>query len=185
MSEIWLPIKNYKGLYEVSNLGKVRSCDKKVRCKNNKLRFIKGNLKKLSFDRDGYAFVDLYKHNKRKVFKVHRLVALAFISNPEKLPLVNHKDCNPSNNNVSNLEWCDWVYNNAYKNAPLKRKLSREINGICNNRLIKLYKGNKFISESNTKGNLCKKLKISLYLFNKLLKNKVYEIKTIYYKKWV
>lgn len=64
----------------------------------------------------------------RKNARVHRLVALAFIPNPLNLPQINHKDVNPSNNHVSNLEWCDQSYNNSYDNANIKRSLTRKEN---------------------------------------------------------
>jgi hypothetical protein len=70
----------------------------------------------------GYRCVHLYKIGAHKVEKVHRLVAEAFIPNPDNLPCVNHKDENKLNNSASNLEWCDYLYNNSYgENAPLKR----------------------------------------------------------------
>lgn len=61
-------------------------------------------------------------------------MALAFIPNPNKLPIINHKDCDPSNNRVDNLEWCDWTYNNTYKDAIAKRnatRLKNNPNGEC------------------------------------------------------
>ena len=65
-------------------------------------------------NRNGYCSVDLYKDKKHNTKSVHRLVATAFIDNPQGLPFVNHKDENPRNNNVDNLEWCTCEYNNAY-----------------------------------------------------------------------
>lgn len=70
----------------------------------------------------GYKCVGLWKNGMGKIEKVHRLVAEAFIPNPDNLPCVNHKDENKLNNSASNLEWCDYLYNNSYgENAPLKR----------------------------------------------------------------
>ena len=102
IKEIWKDCKGYEGLYQVSNLGRVW---------NVKLqRYLKG-----SYDKDGYIRVNLTaKNGKAKIERVHRLVALAFLDNPNNYPQVNHKDENKQNNCVSNLEWCDAKYNTTY-----------------------------------------------------------------------
>ena len=100
--EIWKDIQGYEGLYQVSNLGRVKSLYKG------------GTILKGSVNNRGYHIVMLYKGGKYKHFLIHRLVAQAFISNPQKLPQVNHKDEDKSNNSVSNLEWCTNIYNNLY-----------------------------------------------------------------------
>lgn len=107
MNEEWRDIKGYEGLYQVSNLGRVKS----LRDKNNKKREL---ILKPKIMRNGYLKVDLCKNGKQKTFTVHRLVATVFISNPKNFPTVNHKDENKLNNNVSNLEWCTVLYNNCY-----------------------------------------------------------------------
>ena len=96
MKEIFKDIENYEGLYKVSNLGNVKT-----------LRKRKGNTKLLSPNDigNGYLRVSLYKNGNQKNIFVHRLVAKAFIANPENKPEVNHKDLNPKNNNLDNLEW--------------------------------------------------------------------------------
>ncbi len=104
--EVWKPIPGYEGLYEVSDLGRVRSLNYK--------RTGKVVIKKLNKHKCGYLQVELWKDDKPKVIFVHRLVALAFIPNPCNLPCVNHKDENKTNNCVDNLEWCDYDYNNNY-----------------------------------------------------------------------
>jgi hypothetical protein len=85
---------------------------------------IKGHLLKLQLNRNAYYYVGLSKNNAKKLFKVHRLVAQAFIPNPDNLPFVNHKDENPKNNVFSNLEWCTCAYNNVYGSACYKRMIS-------------------------------------------------------------
>lgn len=81
-------------------------------------------LKPILAGHQGYSKVRLYERGKWKEFYVHRLVATAFIPNPDNLPFVNHIDENPANNKVENLEWCTVSYNNNYGNAPIKRSIS-------------------------------------------------------------
>ena len=104
--EIWASIKNYEGLYEVSNFGNVRSL------KFGKIRYLKP-----AKNQKGYYFVKLCKNGIVKYFKVHRLVANAFIPNPKNLPQINHIDENKTNNKASNLEWCTNQYNKRYSCA--------------------------------------------------------------------
>ena len=126
MDEIWKDIKDYEGLYQVSNWGRVKSFDTYKKGKNGSIRFYKGKILKLKTNKDGYSQIGLWKNGKRKYFLVHRLVAEAFISNTDNLPCVNHKDENKQNNVVSNLEWCSAQYNNTYgtriERVALKKK---------------------------------------------------------------
>lgn len=114
MVETWKDIRDYENLYQTSNLGRARSLDRWVKDTNGSLRFYKGKILKLCTDKYGYLKVGLCKNNKYKKFYVHRLVAEAFIPNPDNLPCVNHKDENKQNNNVENLEFCTYEYNNTY-----------------------------------------------------------------------
>ena len=103
--EVWRDVVGYEGLYEVSNLGNV-----------NKLVKYNGAHKprKLRIDKYGYKCISLWKKGKSKHFTVHRLVAMAFIPNPNELPCINHKDEDRANNAVENLEWCTVKYNSNY-----------------------------------------------------------------------
>lgn len=114
MKEIWKDIKDYENLYQVSNLGNVKSL------RTNKNLYYSKTTK-------GYLKAGLYKNGKRKMCFVHRLVAEAFILNTNNKSCVNHKDCNILNNNVSNLEWCTHKENNTYKNHNLKNHISSVI----------------------------------------------------------
>ena len=126
--EEWRDIKGYEGLYQVSNKGRVKSLG------NNKTK--KEKILSLKPSNNGYIRVYLCKNGKQKPFSVHRLVAQAFLLNPNNLPVVNHKDENKLNNNVENLEWCTVAYNNTYgtkierarkKSKGKKPKLKKQI----------------------------------------------------------
>ena len=110
-NEIWKPIEGYEGLYEVSSLGNVRSLGN-----GNSTCSLRKRTKVLyqGKHRLGYKNVSLCKNSKPKMHYVHRLVATAFIPNPNNLPEVNHKDEDKTNNCVENLEWCTREYNINY-----------------------------------------------------------------------
>ena len=114
MVEIWKDIKDYEGLYQVSNLGRVKS-----------LHFNKELLLKLRLTGRGYYQIDLQKDKNIKRALVHRLVAEAFIPNPDNLSCVNHKDENKLNNCVDNLEWCTQMYNIHY-GTGLQRRIATQ-----------------------------------------------------------
>lgn len=104
--EIWKLVTGYEGLYEVSSHGRVKSPG------NNKER--KEKILKFGLDRGGYQLVTLCKNGKQKTPKVHRLVAIHFINNPNNKPCVNHLDGDKTNNYYLNLEWCTYSENNKH-----------------------------------------------------------------------
>lgn len=115
MTEDWADIKGYEGLYQVSTLGKVKSLPRHG-------TYSEPHILKVSSDGNGYLQVGLCKNSIYKSHKVHRLVATAFIPNPNNLPEVNHRDENKHNNRVSNLEWCNRNYNVNYGSRTNKTK---------------------------------------------------------------
>ena len=122
MEEVWKDIEGYEGLYQVSSCGRVKGLGN-GKSNNSKERILKAN--KI---RGCYLQVGLFKEGKRKHFLVHRLVANAFLPNPENLKYVNHKDENPKNNYVSNIEWCTFQYNIDYSKS--KQVLCVETNTV-------------------------------------------------------
>ena len=116
--EEWKPIRKYKGFYEVSNLGRVRSLPRDTKF-GKRQKLVKGQILK-PIERNGYLYACLCKHNKRTRYAIHRLVADAFIPNYDNLPQVNHRDENKANNRVENLEWCTADYNNRYSDIYKK-----------------------------------------------------------------
>ena len=125
--EIWKDISGYEGLYQVSNLGRVKSLDYNHTGREK--------IMKPSVDKNGYLYVCFRKNGVKKWYKLHRLVAQAFISNPNNYPQVNHKDENPFNNFVNNLEWCDAKYNINYgtRTERVAEKKSKQVLQIDKN----------------------------------------------------
>ena len=160
MEEIWKDVVGYKGLYQVSNLGKVKSYSRVVRCKGG---FRTQPSKVLSPQTDKrknfYNFVRLYKNGISKPFFVHRLVANAFIPNPQNIPQVNHKDGNKLNNNVDNLEWCS-----TRENCLHAFRLGLNTPQITHYRGVKAFRcdNNSFVGEFDSIHSAAKKLGLNV-----------------------
>lgn len=121
MKEIWKNIFGYEGLYQVSNYGRVKSLNYKQTRKEQLL--------KQGIDSRGRLKVILCKNKNKKTILVHRLVAQSFLDNPNNLPCINHKDENPLNNNIENLEYCSFLYNDNYgtRNKRIAKRLSKQV----------------------------------------------------------
>lgn len=130
------PVIGYEGYYEVDNCGRVYALNRVIHVEDHGRSYDKpliGGIIKQHMHSQGYKIVPLTRDGKTKNVFVHRIVAMAFLANPNKLPCVNHKDEDKTNNFVENLEWCTYQYNNAYGSKPKKhskrmsgRKLSDE-----------------------------------------------------------
>jgi len=110
-NEIWKPIFNYEGLYEVSNFGRLKTLKKLVICKSGISYELKEKINTLKYNGNNYTNAMLCKNKISKCFKMHRLVALAFITNYENKPCVNHKNGIKYDNRVENLEWVTYSEN--------------------------------------------------------------------------
>lgn len=133
MKEIWKPVIGYEGLYEVSNLGKIKS----LNYRNTK----KEGILSPGINTCGYEQVILAKDKVRKALFVHRIVAEAFLPNKNNYEVVNHKDENPRNNTLDNLEWCSRSYNALYGTCQKRRikKLGKEIEQVKDKKVINVF----------------------------------------------
>jgi uncharacterized protein (UPF0128 family) len=125
MKEVWKDIKGFEGFYQVSNLGNIKSLDRYILYSNGTRHFHSGKILTPTLNKYGYYYVHLKKEGKKTFYLVHRLVAENFISNFENYNCINHKDENPKNNKVTNLEWCSYKYNNNYGNHNKKLSMSK------------------------------------------------------------
>lgn len=136
MAEIWRDIKGFEGIYQVSNMGRVKSLNRY----DLRGRFIKEKILRPRINRCGYCYVNLYSTpTKYKSKTLHRLVAQAFLPNPNNLPQVNHKNeekvCNivwvnedgSIDYNKSNLEWCSAEYNSNYGTHIERQAINRAV----------------------------------------------------------
>lgn len=160
MKEEWLPIKGYEGLYEISNLGVIRSLDRTAQRKDrwggDTSVSVKGRVLRPIKMKNGYLSVSLSKDGYAKIFLIHRLVASAFIPNEDTKMTVNHKNENKADNRAENLEWMTLPENLRYGTGNMRghtnrdRKWHREHNAGLNpnaKKVIQLSKDGEFIKE--------------------------------------
>lgn len=154
MEEIWKDIEGYEGLYQVSNFGNVKRLEGKIYSYiTNKYETRKEHMIKTRVGNRKYKVVNLCKNSKRECKTVHRLIAQAFLPNPNNFECVNHIDGNKLNNKIDNLEWCTTQQNiqHAYKN-----------NLMTNNKKIDQYSlDNKFIKTFNSINEASKKIGVA------------------------
>lgn len=136
-------IEGYEGLYQINQLGEVKSLDRI----DSGGRKWKGRVLKNRRSKNGYMSVSLCKDKKNKSFSVHTLVAKAFIPNPNNYKEINHKDENPSNNNVDNLEWCDHKYNINYGTCIQRMSQSNTNNPLISKKVYQYTINGVFIAE--------------------------------------
>ena len=152
MNEIWKDIEEYEGLYQVSNLGRVRS-------------FISNKILRFGVNPDGYLFVHLYINKSKKYIGVHRIVASAFLDNYEDLPEVNHIDSDKKNNSVLNLEWVTREQNmKHYYSTETFKKVNLRNSGEGNQNAKLKFNEVQLIKKLRSEYNI--KVKTLSWLFN-------------------
>lgn len=176
--EEWRTIKDYDN-YEVSNKGRVRSKDRIYIDSMGRKRYKKGQLIKIEYQEGKYnytqAMVHIWQNQKEYRLLVHRLVAKAFIPNPHNYPQINHKDENPINNNVENLEWCTAKYNTAYND--LNKRISKK---RC--KPVKVFDGeHKYIETIESGVSASKKYKVSRTMVSTSCHKKI-KVKNYYFE---
>ena len=144
--EYWKPVVGYEGLYEVSNWGRVKSIDKIINHYPSGKSIRRGKLISLHNDGNGYLTVCLCKNGISKSYKVHRLVAEAFIPNPNNYPCVNHRNEIKTDNRVENLEYCSYSYNNTY-GTRLQKVSEKMTNGKLSKPVLQYTLDGQFVRE--------------------------------------
>lgn len=188
--EVWKDIVGYEGLYQISNYGNVKSLKRKVSNSGSfgdtitiKEKILKNRKRSTKYGYESYS-VMLCKNGVNKSFLVHRLVAEHFLQNTNNLPIINHKDEDPLNNHVDNLEWCDYKYNTNYGNCQNKRISTKRLN------TIQKYLNGYFEQHPTRRCNfksICKKYNLNVNDFQEIYSGELYkEIRKngdIYYHK--
>ena len=157
MEEIWKSIEGYYGLYEVSNLGRVRSLKRTVWHPITGWTERAYKIRKLRTDKNGYVLINLCKNGNIKTHKIHRLVATAFLENKKNEPTVNHINEIKSDNRSCNLEWCSFLHNNKHgSRKELYKKMRKKVGQYKNGKLIKIWDSGKSTEKDGFCGhNVC------------------------------
>ena len=178
ITEVWKDVLGFETLYEVSSIGNVNRITKKIKIKNHFVTF--NGKKMIPMDNGkGYLRYKLSKNDKSKRYMAHRLVAEAFIPNPENKRCINHKDGNKANNNISNLEWNTHSENSihALKTGLIVRhKGEKHSNSKLNNFQVKLIRRFKKIYPKVTCAYISRKFNVSGSIIERIIKNETYNI---------
>lgn len=143
MQEIWKDVKGYEGIYKVSNYGRVLSVERK----NARGQTVKQRIKATKPNNRGYIQICLTKGGQSEYKLLHRIVAEAFILNPQGLPQVNHKDENKNNNRADNLEWCTNLYNRHYGTGLERAMRNHNYDEIA-------FKNRKYVAQKDDTGHV-------------------------------
>ncbi len=132
--EIWKPIKDYEGIYEISSFGRVRSLDRET----SDGKKIKGIILKPVIGKTEYRYINLYNCGKQKTARIHRLVAETFIANPNNLPIAGHWNDIKTDNNINNLYWTTFRENHMHNDIHLRigEKCWKKIKGTLNDVVV-------------------------------------------------
>lgn len=176
MKEEWKDVVGFEGFYKVSNQGNIKSLPRqrrvgKLNCYISKERLLTPS-KQVVVNYPRYR-VNLWKNNVSKQVKVHRIVAQAFIPNPENKPMINHKDNNSLNNCVENLEWCTNLENIRYS-AKQWRMNCGEKNGGSRFKEGDILKMRSLIKNTSKK-DICKQFNVSISYLNEILRRNVWK----------
>ena len=172
--EKWKDIEGYEGIYQVSNTGKVKSLKRSVKHYTGSTRTVNERLLKHTIV-NGYCHVDLSKYGKRERFLVHRLVASAFLKNPNRKPQVNHIDGNKINNNVNNLEWSTANENvlHGYRTG-LTKPMTGSKNGHSKLSELEVIEIRNMYSKGRTQKELAEKFKVSTWTIQGIVENRTW-----------
>lgn len=171
-NEIWKDVQGYEGLYQVSNLGRIKSLKRKVYAGRNRTRWqYEKIMSNYRTNGNGYKIVGLNKEGKSKNKYIHRLVAETFLKNPNNYKYINHKDENKANNCVSNLEFCTAQYNSTYNNLH-KRNGLKNRNNKYSKKIYQLDDDNNIINKFPSISEASRQLNVSYQAISDCLKGK-------------
>lgn len=174
-NEIWKDVATFEGLYQVSNFGNVRSVTRTITRSDGKVYVKQGKQLKSFVTNRGYEYVMLNDRNRKQHLKtVHRLVAQAFVDNPDNLAVVNHKDENKLNNAASNLEWCTHAYNNVYNGV--NQRISSKLKGRQAHNAVRVIDESTGIIYTS-KQQCAKECKLRWNVLNDMIDGNVHEFK--------
>lgn len=175
MEEIWKDIQGYEGIYQISNLGRVKSLSRIIFRGRGK-HITKDVIIKIYVNNTGYYGVNLNVNKTHKSFLLHRLIAKAFIPNPNNYPCINHIDGNPLNYSISNLEWCTYSQNttHAYKINRMSQT------GLHNNNVKLTEKDvlsirNEYVQNKETLISIAKKYNVYLTCIHKIVNRRTWK----------